>query len=104
MLIVVSSIDEFKAGISMDRQILEHALLAYMLSMKQLIMAVNKMDITEPSYSGVCYEEISKEVKAYVKKIGYNSEAVTFMPISGWHRDNMIEPSTNVRADWGRAS
>lgn len=81
-------------------------LLAYTLGMKQLIMAVNGMDITEPPDSSELFEEISWEVKACVKKIGHNSEAVAFMPISGCHGDNMIliEPSTKVRADWGRAS
>lgn len=81
-------------------------LLAYTLGVKQLIMAVNRMDITEPPDSRERFEEISWEVKACVKKIGHNSEAVTFMPISGWHGDNMVltEHSTKVRADWGRAS
>merc|ERR1712035_2723 len=31
-----------------------------------------------------------------IKKVGYNPAAVAFVPISGWHGDNMIEPSTNM--------
>jgi len=42
------------------------------------------------------FNEIIKEVGAYIKKIGYNPKAVAFVPISGWHGDNMIEPSTNM--------
>ena len=42
------------------------------------------------------FEEISGEVSNYVKKVGYNPKAVAFVPISGWHGDNMIEPSTNM--------
>ena len=42
------------------------------------------------------YEEIVKEVSGYIKKIGYNPKAVPFVPISGWHGDNMIEASTNM--------
>uniref|UniRef100_A0A8I5U7V8 Large ribosomal subunit protein uL5 n=1 Tax=Pongo abelii TaxID=9601 RepID=A0A8I5U7V8_PONAB len=61
--------------------------------MKQLIVTVNKMDITEPPYSSTCFEEISKEVKAYIK-ISYNSQTVPFMPISGWHGDNILEPGS----------
>merc|ERR1712141_375590 len=30
------------------------------------------------------------------KKVGYNPAAVAFVPISGWHGDNMIEASTNM--------
>merc|ERR1711926_40761 len=29
-------------------------------------------------------------------KVGYNPAAVPFVPISGWHGDNMIQPSTNM--------
>ena len=37
-----------------------------------------------------------KEVGAYIKKIGYNPKAVAFVPISGWHGDNMLEPSEKM--------
>ena len=42
------------------------------------------------------FTEIKKEVEGYIKKIGYNPKAVAFVPISGWHGDNMIEPSEKV--------
>jgi elongation factor 1-alpha len=42
------------------------------------------------------YNEIKKEVEAYIKKVGYNPEKVHFVPISGWLGDNMIERSTNM--------
>jgi len=42
------------------------------------------------------FNEIIKEVGAYIKKIGYNPKAVAFVPISGWHGDNMIETSTHM--------
>merc|ERR1712157_705497 len=53
-------------------------------------------DSTEPPYSEKRFSEISSEVSNYVKKVGYNPKAVAFVPISGWHGDNMIEPSTNM--------
>jgi elongation factor 1-alpha len=37
-----------------------------------------------------------KEVSGYIKKIGYNPAAVAFVPISGWHGDNMLELSDNM--------
>ena len=42
------------------------------------------------------FSEIEKEVSAYVKKVGYNPKAVAILPISGWHGDNMLEPSENM--------
>jgi len=96
VLIVASSTGEFEAGISKNGQTREHALLAYTLGVKQLIVGVNKIDNTEPPYSEARFNEISKEIGAYVKKVGYNPKAVAIVPISGWHGDNMIEPSSNM--------
>merc|ERR1711992_367647 len=96
VLIIASGTGEFEAGISKNGQTREHALLAYTLGVKQLIVAVNKMDSTEPPYSEARFEEIKKEVGGFIKKVGYNPAAVAFVPISGFHGDNMIEASTNM--------
>merc|ERR1711988_1664634 len=96
VLIIASGVGEFEAGISKNGQTREHALLAYTLGVKQLIVACNKMDSTEPPYSEKRYEEIKKEVSTFIKKVGYNPATVAFVPISGWHGDNMIGTSTNM--------
>merc|ERR1711997_947723 len=96
VLIIASGTGEFEAGISKNGQTCEHALLAYTLGVKQLIVGVNKMDSTEPPYSEKRFTEIQTEVSNYVKKVGFNPKTVAFVPISGWHGDNMIEPSTNM--------
>merc|ERR1719367_2160462 len=54
------------------------------------------MDSTEPPYSQARFEEIQKEVQNFIKKVGYNPVAVPFVPISGWHGDNMIKASENM--------
>jgi len=94
ILVVPASIGEFEAGISKEGQTKEHALLAYTLGVKQMIVAVNKMDGC--NYSEERYNEIKREIGAYIKKVGYNPDSVPFVPISGWHGDNMLEPTTNM--------
>lgn len=96
VLIVAAGTGEFEAGISKNGQTREHALLAFTLGVKQMIIGVNKMDSTEPPYSEARFKEIEKEVGSYIKKIGYNPKCVAFVPISGWHGDNMIEESSNM--------
>merc|ERR1712241_261946 len=96
VLIIASGTGEFEAGISKNGQTRKHALLAYTLGVKQLIVAVNKMDSTEPPYSGARFDEIQKEVSNFIKKVGYNPATVAFVPISGWAGDNMLEASTNM--------
>jgi len=97
VLIVAAGVGEFEAGISKNGQTREHALLAYTLGVKQLIVGVNKMDSTEPPYSEKRFQEITSEVSNYVKKVGFNPKSVAFVPISGWHGDNMIEESPNMK-------
>jgi len=96
VLIVAAGTGEFEAGISKEGQTREHALLAYTLGVKQLIIGVNKMDSTAPPFSEARFNEITKEVSGYIKKIGYNPKAVAFVPISGWNGDNMLEASDNM--------
>jgi elongation factor 1-alpha len=42
-----------------------------------MIVALNKMDATEPKYSQKRYDEIVKEVSSYIKKVGYNPAKVS---------------------------
>jgi len=94
VLIIAGGTGEFEAGISKEGQTREHALLAYTLGVKQLIVAVNKMDTV--NYSEARFQEILKETSNFVKKVGYNPKSVAFVPISGWNGDNMLEPSPNM--------
>jgi elongation factor 1-alpha len=96
ILVVAAGVGEFEAGISPNGQTREHALLAYTLGVKQMIVAINKMDSTEPPYSEKRYEEIKGEVTNFVKKVGYNPASIAFVPISGWHGDNMLEASDKM--------
>merc|ERR1712005_89384 len=94
ILIIAAGTGEFEAGISKDGQTREHALLTLTMGVRQLIVAVNKMDTTK--YSEDRFNEIVKEVSNFIKKVGYNPKSVAFVPISGWHGDNMIEATTNM--------
>jgi len=96
VLVIDSSQGGFEAGISKDGQTREHALLAFTLGVKQMIVACNKMDDKTVEYDEKRYEEIKTEVSAYLKKVGYKPMKIPFVPISGWVGDNMIEKSTNM--------
>jgi len=96
ILIIASPAGEFEAGISKNGQTREHALLAFTLGVKQLIVCANKMDEKTVNYSQARFEEIVNEVSNFIKKIGYNPKTVPFVPISGWTGDNMLEKSPNM--------
>ncbi|ODV88573.1 hypothetical protein CANCADRAFT_52543 [Tortispora caseinolytica NRRL Y-17796] len=94
ILIIAAGTGEFEAGISGNGQTREHALLAFTLGVRQLIVAINKMDAA--NWSEDRFNEIVKETSNFIKKVGYNPKTVPFVPISGWNGDNMIEVTTNA--------
>ena len=69
VLIIASGAGEFEAGISKNGQTREHALLAYTLGVKQLIVAVNKMDSTEPPYSQARFQEIKIQLSGFIAQV-----------------------------------
>jgi len=96
VLVIASPTGEFEAGIAKNGQTREHALLAYTLGVKQMIVAINKMDEKSTNWAEARYNEIKNETSSFLKKIGYNPEKVPFVPLSGWTGDNMLEKSANM--------
>ncbi|OTA08842.1 Translation elongation factor 1a [Trichoderma parareesei] len=79
ILIIAAGTGEFEAGISKDGQTREHALLAYTLGVKQLIVAINKMDTA--NWAEARYQEIIKETSNFIKKVGFNPKRPTDKPL-----------------------
>ncbi|KAJ3035153.1 translation elongation factor EF-1 alpha [Rhizophlyctis rosea] len=94
ILVVDSGFGKFEAGISENGQTREHVLLAFTLGVRQLIVAVNKMDTNK--WSEDRFNEIVKELSGFIKKVGYEPKSVPFIPISSWQGDNMLEASESM--------
>jgi elongation factor 1-alpha len=109
LLMIASGVGEFEAGYAKTGQTREHALLAFTLGVKQIIVCINKMDDKSVAYSQKRYDEIKNEVGQFLTKIGYavykqdkatkkiTEWLVPFVPISGWIGDNMIERSDKMK-------
>jgi elongation factor 1-alpha len=67
---ISSSSGEFEAGISKEGQTREHALLAYTLGIKQMIVCCNKIDEQSVNYLEERYNEIKIEISDFIKKVG----------------------------------
>merc|ERR1712083_998125 len=96
VLMIASDVGGFEAGFSKDGQTREHALLAQTMGVKQMIVAINKMDDKSVKYSEKRYKEIKDELTTYLKNVGYNPAKIEFISISGWEGDNMIDRSENM--------
>ena len=72
----------------------EHVFLARTLGVPQLIVAINKMDATQPPYDEKRFNEVKEDVEKLLKMVGYRD--VIFVPISAYKGDNVIKKSENT--------
>ncbi len=96
ILVVSAREGEFEAGMSPEGQTREHAILARTMGINQLIVAVNKMDATQPPWSEKRYKQIVTILGKFLKSIGYDPSKVPFIPVSAWTGDNLLERSPNM--------
>lgn len=96
ILMIPADAGGFEAAYAKTGQLREHALLAFTLGVKQIIVCINKMDDKTVSYGQPRYTEIKDEVSKFLSKVGYKGDQVPFIPVSGFNGDNLIERSTNM--------
>jgi len=96
VLMISSQSGEFEAGVSKEGQTKEHALLAFTLGVKQMIVGINKMDHPSTNYGKDRYEEIKKEASSFLKKGGYKVAEIPFIPFSGLTGENIKEKQKNM--------
>jgi sulfate adenylyltransferase, large subunit len=69
-----------------------HSYLAHLIGIKNIVLAVNKMDLVD--YDQAIYDAIVKDYAEFAKSIGI--EQFVAMPISGFKGDNIAGPSENM--------
>lgn len=77
-----------------QEQTKEHAYLAKVLGIGQLIVALNKMDAL--NYQEAKYKEIKEQVEKLLRGVGFKTEGIKFIPTSGYNGDNVAKKSANM--------
>jgi len=88
-VLVVSAKDGVQA------QTKEHAFLSQVMGIKQLIVAINKMD--EVGYEEAKYKAVHDEILKLLKGVGFKEENIKFVPISAWKGDNIAKKTENMK-------
>jgi len=76
----------------------EHMFLARTLGVKQMIVAINKMDDTKPAYDKSRFEAVKTDVQKLAKSVGYKDDQVQFIPVSAFVGDNSAKDKGKM--DW----
>jgi len=72
----------------------EHAFLAKVLGIGQVIVAINKMDAI--NYDRVKFEDLKAQMGTFLKNIGFKAETIQYIPIASLPGDNVGKKSTNM--------
>ena len=72
----------------------EHVFLATTLGVKQIIVAINKMDAVK--YDEAKYNDAVEKMKNLFKMIGRKADDIPFIPVSAYEGDNIKVPSPNT--------
>ncbi len=72
----------------------EHAFLSQVMGIKQLTIAINKMD--EVGYEEGKFKEIKGEMEKLLGGIGFKAETVKYIPVSAWEGDNVAKKTEKM--------
>jgi len=67
----------------------EHAFLAKVLGINQLIVGINKMDAI--AYDRVKFEDLKAQMSTFLKNIGFKPEAIQYIPLSAYEGQNVTK-------------
>jgi len=94
VLVVSAKEGETDTAVAPGGQAREHAFLLKTLGVNQLIIAINKMDVS--NYSEDAFKSAKEKAEKLIKSVGYKIEGVQIIPISGWKGDNLVKKSENM--------
>ncbi len=77
-------------------QTYRHFFITNLLRIKDVIVAINKMDLVD--FSEERYNEIKTSFQDLVGKSDYEDQRISFIPVSALKGDNVVEPSDSM--DW----
>ena len=91
ILVVSAKPGETEIAIGVGGQSREHCFLLKTLGVKQMIIALNKMDDSQVKYSEERFNEVKSQVSGLLKQVGFSIDKTPILPVSGWKGDNLIE-------------
>lgn len=93
LLVIPAAAGEFETSIGTKSQTREHAVLLKALGVNQVLVAVNKMDMAQPSWSKERFDAVSQLVLALLMELQFAPRAVRFVPVSGLAGENLVSLS-----------
>ena len=87
--VAILMVDARKGILTQTRR---HSYLTSLIGIRHTVVAINKMDLVD--YSEKIYRKIVEDFEAFARQIGLSN--VTFIPLSAFKGDNIVEPSDRM--------
>ncbi|HLD79066.1 MAG TPA: translation elongation factor EF-1 subunit alpha [Candidatus Nanoarchaeia archaeon] len=84
------------ANDGVNAQTIEHLRLSKIFGVGQLVVAVNKMDISGVDHKESRYKEVVEEVKKHATQAGWKVDMVRFLPIASLPGENITKKSDKL--------
>lgn len=92
ILVISARKGEFETGFDRGGQTREHAMLAKTAGVKHVIILINKMDDPTVLWVEARYKELISKLTPFMKKTGFKTSEMTFIPCSGFTGANLKDP------------
>ena len=79
----------------------EHEFLAQVMGIKQIVVAVNKMDSI--NYDEAKFKVLNADVTKLLTGTGYKPDNIKVVPISSWRGDNVVKKTENMKWYLGKS-
>ncbi len=84
------------ANDGVNAQTIEHLKLSKIFGVGQLLVAVNKMDISGVEFSEKRYKEVIEDVKKHAAQAGWKVDLLRFIPIASFPGENIAKKSAKM--------
>ena len=84
------------ANDGVNAQTIEHLKLSKIFGVGQLVVAVNKMDISGVDWSETRYKEVVEEVTKHAAQAGWKADQIRFLPIASLPGENICKKSEKL--------
>lgn len=96
VLVIDATTGNFESGLK--GQTKEHALLVRSIGVQRIIVAVNKMDVSD--WSQARFEEIRQQMSGFLTSAGFQAKNIAFVPCSGLEGGNILTRALDSKASW----
>ena len=84
------------ANDGINAQTREHVFLSKVLGVNQLIVAINKMDISGVDYSEARWNAVKADLEKLLKSVGFKTDGIQFLAIASYPGDNVVKKTDKM--------